>query len=316
MIGDCKTAALVGRDGSIDWLCWPRFNFPPACFAALLGTPENGRWLLAAAGSPLDATRRYRPGTLILETEFQTETGFALIVDFMHPLDGAADLVRIVVGRSGQLMFRTELVVRFDYGATVPWVSRAEDGTIDAIAGPVRLVLRTPTALYGEDLKTVGEFIVDAGQSVPFVLSHGASVESLPAPIDPFAALERTKAFWSQWSDRCPQVGPWTDAVKRSLITLKALTYAPTGGIVAAPTASLPERFGRYAELGLPILLVARRHLYALGLHAPRILRRSTGMERLAYPGDCRQPGPGPDYVRGGRGTMVAGNEYSLAARL
>ena len=243
IIGDCKTAALVGRDGSIDWLCWPRFD-SPACFAALLGTPDNGRWLLAPNGPALVVRRRYLPGTLILETEFQTETGCAAIVDFMHPLDGAADLVRIVVGRSGQLMFRTELVVRFDYGATVPWVSRAEDGTIDAIAGPVRLVLRTPTALYGEDLKTVGEFIVDAGQSVPFVLSHGASVESLPAPIDPFAALERTKVFWSQWSDRCPQVGPWTDAVKRSLITLKALTYAPTGGIVAAPTASLPERLG------------------------------------------------------------------------
>jgi len=243
IIGDCKTAALVGRDGSIDWLCWPRFD-SAACFAALLGTPDNGRWLLAPNDPVLVVRRRYLPGTLILETEFQTETGCAAIVDFMHPLDGAADLVRIVVGRSGQLMFRTELVVRFDYGATVPWVSRAEDGAIDAIAGPVRLVLRTPTALYGEDLKTVGEFIVDAGQSVPFVLSHGASVESLPAPIDPFAALERTKAFWSQWSDRCPQVGPWTDAVKRSLITLKALTYAPTGGIVAAPTASLPERLG------------------------------------------------------------------------
>ena len=243
IIGDCKTAALVGRDGSIDWLCWPRFD-SAACFAALLGTPDNGRWLLAPNGPALDVRRRYLPGTLILETEFQTETGCAAIVDFMHPLDGAADLVRIVIGRSGQLMFRTELVVRFDYGTTVPWVSRAEDGTINAIAGPVRLVLRTPTALHGEDLKTVGEFMVDAGQSVPFVFSHGTSVGSRPAPIDPFAALERTKAFWRQWSDRCPQVGPWTDVVKRSLITLKALTYAPTGGIVAAPTTSLPERLG------------------------------------------------------------------------
>ena len=243
IIGDCKTAALVGRDGSIDWLCWPRFD-SAACFAALLGTPDNGRWLLAPKGPALDVRRRYLPGTLILETEFQTETGCAAIVDFMHPLDGAADLVRIVIGRSGQLMFRTELVVRFDYGTTVPWVSRAEDGTINAIAGPVRLVLRTPTALHGEDLKTVGEFMVDAGQSVPFVFSHGTSVGSRPAPIDPFAALERTKAFWRQWSDRCPQVGPWTDVVKRSLITLKALTYAPTGGIVAAPTTSLPERLG------------------------------------------------------------------------
>jgi GH15 family glucan-1,4-alpha-glucosidase len=243
MIGDCKAAALVGRDGSIDWLCWPRFD-SAACFAALLGTPENGRWLLAPEGSPPHARRRYRPGTLILETEFQTETGAAVIVDFMPPSDGVADLVRIVIGRSGQVRFRTELVARFGYGATVPWVTRTEDGTIDAIAGPERLVLRTPVELHGEDLRTIGEFTVDAGQSVPFVLSHGPSFESPPSPIDPFAALEHTETFWRRWSDRCPQVGPWKDAVKRSLITLKALTYAPTGGIVAAATTSLPERLG------------------------------------------------------------------------
>jgi GH15 family glucan-1,4-alpha-glucosidase len=243
MIGDCKAAALVGRDGSIDWLCWPRFD-SAACFAALLGTPENGRWLLAPGCSPPDVRRQYRPGTLILETEFQTETGSAVIVDFMPPLDGAANLVRIVIGRSGQVMFRTELVARFGYGATVPWVTRTEDGTIDAIAGPERLVLRTPVTLRGEDLRTIGEFTVDAGQSVPFVLSHGPSFESPAPPIDPFDALEHTEAFWRQWSDRCPQVGPWTDAVKRSLITLKGLTYAPTGGIVAAATTSLPERLG------------------------------------------------------------------------
>ncbi len=243
IIGDCETAALVGLDGSIDWLCWPRFD-SAACFAALLGTPENGRWLLAPKYPPRDVRRRYRLGTLILETEFQSETGSAVIVDFMPPLDGAADLVRIVIGRSGQVMFRTELVARFDYGATVPWVTRDEDGTIAAIAGPERLVLRTPATLYGEDLRTIGEFTVDAGQSVPFVLSHGPSFESPPPPIDPFKALEHTEAFWRQWSDRCPRVGPWTDAVKRSIITLKALTYAPTGGIVAAATTSLPERLG------------------------------------------------------------------------
>ena len=243
MIGDCETAALVGRDGSIDWLCWPRFD-SAACFAALLGTPENGHWLIAPKCTPLDVRRRYRPGTLVLETEFQTEAGSAVVVDFMPPLDGAADLVRIVIGRSGEVVFRTEFVVRFDYGATVPWVTRAEDGTIDAIAGPERLVLRTSATLHGEDLKTVGEFTVDAGQSVPFVLSHGPSFESPQAPIDPFKSLERTEAFWRQWSDRCPQVGPWTEAVKRSLITLKALTYAPTGGIVAAVTTSLPENLG------------------------------------------------------------------------
>src|SRR5262245_1484650 len=242
LIGDCKTAALVGRDGSIDWLCWPRFD-SAACFAALLGNADNGRWLIAPKDSRLGARRRYRPGTLVLETEFQTETGSAAVIDFMPPADGA-DLVRIVVGRSGRVAFQTELVVRFDYGATVPWVNRLDDGSINAIAGPERLLLRTPVALYGEDLTTVGEFAVEAGQSIPFVLSYGPSFQSLPLAIDYFDALARTEAFWRQWSDRCPDVRPWTEAVKRSLITLKALTYAPTGGIVAAATTSLPERLG------------------------------------------------------------------------
>jgi GH15 family glucan-1,4-alpha-glucosidase len=242
LIGDCKTAALVGRDGSIDWLCWPRFD-SAACFAALLGTSENGRWLIAPEHPALHVNRRYRPGTLVLETEFQTETGRVVIVDFMPPAEDAR-LVRIVIGRSGRVEFRTEFVVRFSYGAMVPWVSRLDDGTIDAIAGPERVVLRTPTALYGEDLKTVGVFAVEAGQSIPFVLSYGTSFESPPLTIDPFRALECTESYWRQWSDQCPDVGPWTEAVKRSLITLKALTYAPTGGIVAAATTSLPERLG------------------------------------------------------------------------
>ena len=242
LIGDCKTAALVGCDGSIDWLCWPRFD-SAACFASLIGTVDNGRWLIAPQHPALAARRRYRPGTLVLETEFQTETGSAAVVDFMPPADGA-DLVRIVMGRSGRVAFHTELVMRFNYGAAVPWVSRSGDGTINAIVGPERLVLRTPAALYGDDFKTVGEFTVEAGQSVPFVLSYGPSFQNPPPVIDPFHALERTEAFWRQWSDRCPEVGPWTEAVKRSLITLKALTYAPTGGIIAAATTSLPERLG------------------------------------------------------------------------
>ena len=242
LIGDCKTAALVGRDGSIDWLCWPRFD-SAACFAALLGNADNGRWLIAPKDSPLGATRHYRPGTLVLETEFQTETGSAAVIDFMPPADGA-DLVRIVVGRSGRVVFKTELAVRFNYGAAVPWVNRLDDGSINAIAGPERILLRTLVALYGEDLTTVGEFAVEAGQSIPFVLSYGASFQSPPPAIDAFDALARTEAFWRQWSDRCSDVGPWTEAVKRSLITLKALTYAPTGGIVAAATTSLPERLG------------------------------------------------------------------------
>jgi GH15 family glucan-1,4-alpha-glucosidase len=242
MIGNCETAALVGRDGSIDWLCWPRFD-SAACFAALLGTAENGRWLIAPELPPLAVRRRYRPDTLILETEFETETGCAAIIDFMPPADGA-DLVRIILGRSGQVRFHTELVIRFNYGATVPWVNRLDDGTLNAIGGPERLVLRTPVALYGQDHKTLGEFTVEAGQSVPFVLSQGPSFQNPPSAIDPFEALERTEAFWCQWSDRCPDVGPWTEAAKRSLITLKALTYAPTGGIVAAATTSLPECVG------------------------------------------------------------------------
>src|SRR5262245_58788055 len=242
LIGDCKTAALVGRDGSIDWLCWPRFD-SAACFAALLGEADNGRWLIAPNHPPLGVTRRYRPGTLVLETEFQTETGRAAVIDFMLPADGA-DLVRIVIGRSGRVVFQTELAARFNYGGTVPWVNRLDEATISAIAGPERLVLRTPVVLYGEDLKTVGAFTVEAGQSIPFVLSYGHSFENPPPTIDPFSALERTEAFWRQWTDRCPDVGPWTEAVKRSLITLKALTYAPTGGIVAAATTSLPERLG------------------------------------------------------------------------
>jgi GH15 family glucan-1,4-alpha-glucosidase len=242
LIGDCRAAALVGRDGSIDWLCWPRFD-SPACFAALLGTSENGRWLIATKEAPVSINRCYRPGTLILETEFETDTGCAVIIDFMPPADGT-DLVRIITGRWGKVVFQTELVLRFNYGASVPWVNRLDDDTINAIAGPERLVLRTPAALYGEDLKTFGDFTVKAGQSVPFILSYGSSFQSPPPSIDPFQALERTEAFWRQWSDRCPDVGPWTGAVKRSLITLKALTYEPTGGIVAAVTTSLPEHLG------------------------------------------------------------------------
>jgi GH15 family glucan-1,4-alpha-glucosidase len=179
LIGDCKTAALVGRNGSIDWLCWPRFD-SPACFAALLGTPDNGRWLIAPMDEEFEASRRYRSGTLILETEFETQAGCAVVVDFMRPADGA-HLVRIVIGLSGRVTFRTEMVARFNYGASVPWVNRLDRGAIGAIAGPERLVLRTPVELVGEDLKTVGEFSVEAGQSVPFVLSYGASFENPPA---------------------------------------------------------------------------------------------------------------------------------------
>jgi GH15 family glucan-1,4-alpha-glucosidase len=242
MIGDCKTAALVGRNGSIDWLCWPRFD-SAACFSALLGESENGRWLITPKEESIGVSRRYRAGTLVLETEFQTESGRATLVDFMIPGDGV-HLVRILIGQQGRVDFHNEFVVRFNYGATVPWVNRLDDGGISAIAGPERVVLRTPAALHGEDLKTIGEFAIEAGQSIPFVLSYGPSFQSQPPLVDAFDALEQTQAFWREWSDRCPDVGPWTEAVKRSLITLKGLTFAPTGGIVAAPTTSLPELIG------------------------------------------------------------------------
>jgi GH15 family glucan-1,4-alpha-glucosidase len=244
LIGDCETAALVARDGSIDWLCWPRFD-SGACFAALLGSPENGRWLIAPADPNPRITRRYRHGTLILETEFETDEGGVTVVDFMPLGSVAQDLVRLVIGRHGRVAMRAELVVRFDYGSVVPWVTRLEDGSgVRAVAGPDMVVLRTPVPLCGEKLSTVAAFTVGAGDNMPFVLTYGPSHVPAPAPLDPQAALDETEAFWRAWSARCRYKGPWMEAVHRSHITLKALTYAPTGGIVAAPTTSLPERIG------------------------------------------------------------------------
>ena len=251
LIGDCETAALVGRDGSIDWLCWPRFD-SPACFAALLGTEENGRWQIAPVGA-YTVTRRYRPGTLILETRFETEEGAVLLVDFMPPRDETSDVVRIVVGERGRVAMRTELVLRYDYGRTVPWVSRLDDGGLRAIGGPDMTVLRTAVETHGENLRTVAEFEVEAGRRVPFDLTYSPSHKPVPRSLDPEAALAATEVFWLDWSSRYEPAsldgevglpGHWHDAARRSLITLKALTYAPTGGIVAAPTTSLPEWLG------------------------------------------------------------------------
>jgi GH15 family glucan-1,4-alpha-glucosidase len=244
LIGDCETAALVSRDGSIDWLCLPRFD-AGACFAALLGTPDNGRWQIAPVDPSPRITRQYRDGTLILETTFETEQGAATIIDFMPLFDGASDLVRLVVGQHGRLDFHTDLVIRFDCGISVPWVNQLDDERgLQAVAGPDMLVLRTPVPLHGDDLRTVGEFSVAAGETVPFVLSHGPSHRPRPNTMDPQLALAQTETFWRDWSARCPPIGPWSEAVKRSLLTLKALTYEPTGGIVAAPTTSLPEQIG------------------------------------------------------------------------
>jgi GH15 family glucan-1,4-alpha-glucosidase len=225
LIGNCQTAALVSRDGSIDWLCLPRFD-SAACFAALVGTPDNGRWQIAPADPSPRITRQYRDSTLILETTFETEQGTATVIDFMPLSDGTSDLVRLVVGQHGRLDFRTDLVIRFDCGISVPWVSQLEDESgLQAIAGPDLLVLRTPVRLHGEDLHTVGEFSVARGETVPFVLSHGPSYRPRPNTMDPQLALARTETFWRDWSARCPPIGPWSEAVKRSLLTLKALTY-------------------------------------------------------------------------------------------
>ena len=243
MIGDCESAALVSRDGSIDWLCWPRFD-SGACFAALLGSPEHGRWLIAPAISAKQITRRYRPDTLILETQFETEGGAVTLTDFMPLRDKNPRLVRILRGVRGQVAMRMELTLRFEYGESVPWVTRMSDGSLRAISGPDMVTLCTPAPLRGQDLKTVAEFTVNEGETVPFVLSYGASHLAAPKRVDPAKALAGAEAFWCQWSGQCTYHGPWEDAAKRSLITLKALTYWPTGGIVAAPTTSLPESIG------------------------------------------------------------------------
>jgi GH15 family glucan-1,4-alpha-glucosidase len=243
LIGDFETAALVCKTGSIDWLCWPRFD-SDACFAALLGDTNNGRWLIAPAQGNPRTTRRYRPDTLILETSFVTADGEVMLIDFM-PLRGrASHLVRFVVGKRGSVSMTTELIVRFDYGASVPWVRRTEAGDLLAISGPDMLVLRTPVELRGEGLTTVGDFTVAAGQTIAFVLTYAPSHLPVPEPIDPQDALRQTQSFWEDWASIHHSTGVYTDAVRRSLITLKALTYEPTGGIAAAPTTSLPEQIG------------------------------------------------------------------------
>ncbi|HEU4730816.1 MAG TPA: glycoside hydrolase family 15 protein [Kofleriaceae bacterium] len=246
MIGDCETAALVGRDGSIDWLCWPRFD-SDACFAALLGGEEHGRWLIGPADpSAARATsRRYRGESLILETRFESSTGAVVVIDVMPPRDGASNLLRIVVCERGTMEMRTDLVIRFGYGARVPWVHRLPDGSLRAIAGADQVVLRTPVALEGKGVRTVGAFTVSAGDQVPFALSYAASHVTPPDPKDPFTGLADTEAFWAEWAGRARTAdGAERDLIMRSLITLKGLTYAPTGGIVAAPTTSLPETLG------------------------------------------------------------------------
>lgn len=243
VIGNCETLALVGRNGSIDWLGFPRFD-SAACFAALLGNPENGRWLLAPTDATRSITRRYRPGTLILETTFETASGSVCLIDFMSRRDGASDLVRIVRGIAGTVAMHTDTVVRFEMGSVTPWVSKLPDGRQCFTAGPDRLLLETPIALRGKDMRTVGEFHVGAGDEVSFTLTWTPSFEREPASLPAARTLAEVESAWSIWANSIHAQGTWADAVERSLLTLKALSHWRTGGIVAAGTMSLPEKLG------------------------------------------------------------------------
>jgi len=242
LIGDLQTAALVCRDGSIDWCCFPRFD-SGACFASLLGTPEHGRWLVAPAVPVTSCTRRYRPDTLILETLHETDDGTVRVIDFMPPRGEAPDIVRIVEGVEGTVAMRSELVIRFDYGQIVPWMRRVDHARI-AIAGPDALCFRSPVEQHGENLTTVSEFEVSPGDRVPFVLTWFPSHADVPDEIDPEQALADTEGYWHEWAQDCTHHGDYHDEIHASLLLLKAMTYAPTGGIVAAPTTSLPEWIG------------------------------------------------------------------------
>jgi len=243
MIGDCHTAALVARDGSIDWLCMPKFD-SDACFAALLGASNHGRWKIAPAGKSRQTRRAYRGDSLILETEFATRTGKVRVIDFMTPMTESRSVIRIVEGLAGEVEMLGELVIRFDYGITIPWVHKVDSKTHLAVAGPHLLAVRTPVPLTGRNMHSVSEFTVAKGERVPFVMTYGRSYHDRPPVVDADIALEETAVFWGEWAAKCRAKGKWRDIVMRSLLTLKGLSYRPTGGIVAAVTTSLPEQIG------------------------------------------------------------------------
>ena len=244
VIGDGETVALVDREGSIDWLCWPSFD-SDACFAALLGNERHGHWKIAPRDKPTRLKRRYRPDTLILETQFEMKDGAITLIDFMPPRGKASDVVRFVRGDRGRVRMRMDLVIRFGLGLNVPWVKKTEArSALLAICGPDMVILRTPVETRGEDMRTVADFEVGEGETIPFVMTYRASHLDVPDPIDPEQALRDTEGFWREWCERCRYNGQQRDIVLRSLITLKSMIYAPTGGIVAAPTTSLPEKLG------------------------------------------------------------------------
>ena len=312
LIGDLETAALVSRDGAVDWLCVPRFD-SGAIFAALLGDSENGHWTIQPAGEFRSVGRQYRGDTLVLETELETDDGVVRLIDFMPPRETNPDLVRIVEGVSGRVEMRMELALRFDYGSIVPWV-RTIEGTLVAIAGPDAVLLRTPIEHEGRNLRTHGSFSVAAGERVPFVLRWFPSNEPTPEPIDPEDALTKTLAFWEEWAARCTYEGTWHDAVHRSLLTLKALTFAPTGGIVAAPTTSLPEWIGGVRNWDYRYCWLRDATLTLLALIRAGYVEEAGDMARLAAARDRRLAGRPSDHVRRG-GRAAAHRARAAVAR-
>jgi GH15 family glucan-1,4-alpha-glucosidase len=264
LIGDTHTVGLVSRTGSLDWLCLPRFD-SGACFAALLGGPQHGRWLLSPAGTPRRLQRQYRDRTLVLETEYETDDGGVTVVDCMHVRNHEPDVIRLVIGRTGTVHIRCELTIRFDYGSIVPW-ARSIDGVWVLTAGPDTVHVRSEATLRHEGESLIADFTVSPGQRLPFVLTWSLSHDPAPTPFDVEAVLVETGSWWRHWAEGCTYDGPWQEAVMRSLLTLKALTYAPSGGIVAAATTSLPEKIGgvRNWDYRLCWLRDATFTLYAL----------------------------------------------------
>ena len=312
VIGNCETMALVCHDGSIDWLGLPRFDSPP-CFAALLGEPKHGRWLIAPRAKSATVTRQYRDSTMILETEFNTRTGRVRVSDFMTGSLHNAGIIRIVTGLEGKVIMRTEMVVRFDYGSIVPWVRRLDDGRLQMTAGPDRLLLDTDVDVRGENMKTVGEFTIHAREKKAFVLTWTPSFHELPERTDPYKSHKRIEKVWSRWAKTYKPRSKYSPAVLRSLLTLKALTHWETGGIVAAATTSLPEQLGgqRNWDYRYCWLRDATFTLYAL-IETVTSRRRKPG--GVGWSGSGRESGRVADIVwrgrraagRGIRGAVVA----------
>ncbi len=316
LIGDCQTAALVGRNGSIDWLCWPRFD-SAACFAALLGGPENGYWKIAPAKGEFSVSRRYLPDTLILETEFETAEGTVTLLDFMPVRTLQSDLVRMVVGKRGRVAMESEGVLRFDYGASVPWVTLSDGGkALRAVAGPDLALLCSPVPLENAEGKTRARFEVNAGETFAFVLTYTSSHLEISQKLDPQNALKETEAFWKRWSARCSIGGEWASPVRRSLITLKALTYAPTGGIVAAPTTSLPERIGGVRNWDYRYCWLRDATLTLLALMDAGYYDEARAWREWLVRAVAGQPAADADHVRHRRRAPPAGVRGAVARGL